>query len=369
MSKNSWLNWNNSDIDNNGIEEKVDSSIVDCSTSTKDKVDTIHVSKFPNKENYRLIDEIDTGIEIDYMQCLPWDEIIYGNLRDRHDYSKLAKIVKNNTVWKIENLSENRFMRWIHGLQVLPDGRIITASNWKINIWTKKNDIWESIKLKQEGRDTGSIKILPEGGFISANQKGLNIWKEDMNGDWIKNTLKYDITFFNNVNFLEVISDNKFLVITGSKSVKYYNKIKDSEWKIEIVYSSNFKSIYNLLQLSEDNIIIDLKDDWISILNKENGKWIWNKLFDSLHVTELQLLDKNRFIWLERKKIDIDSFDYESLNKKKIVLFEYKNNKWNKSFIDKEFNTFTSLKVLPDGRIVWSTKEWIIKIYDGDIVE
>ena len=108
-----------------------------------DRFDPKTMTSVVLKRNYREVERIDLGIEMNAMQVLPDGRIVSG-----HSNKTIRIWIKGSDgAWSSEELRGH--IGSLYCLQVLPDGRIVSGSSDRtIRIWTKGADgAWSNEEL------------------------------------------------------------------------------------------------------------------------------------------------------------------------------------------------------------------------------
>ena len=331
-----------------------------------DRWDPNNLAPVVLKRNYREVESIDVGEQIDVMQVLPDGRIVLGG-----SLSTIQIWAKGTDGrWSGEELPEH--MPGVHCLQALPDGRIVFGGEGVIRIWVKDADgAWSNEELKGHTVTVSCLQALPDGRIVSGGGDGnLRIWTKDADGAWSSEELQ---GLIDTVSCLRVLLDGRIVSGGDEGTLRIWTKGDDGRWSSKAL-QAHTECINRLEVLLDGRIVSKGEKGTLRIwTERANGGWSGKELrghfgwFKALQaLSDGRLVsgtdDNSLCIWTE-----------PSVVPQKNLLSRLP---WLKDQERRDCEVVqglssrcvTCLQVLPDGRILCGSGDGFIRIFDGEEV-
>ncbi len=290
------------------LTASIDNTVKIWRRTSKDQLEVLVTLSWPKKE--------ETSISL--AQMLPDGRIVMGS----HDGKIKIWMQKSKNKWQITSTLESKNTNpkgheyGINSIQMLPDGRLLTASDdSSAKIWKESSaDQWDVAANLEHPNWVTSAQMLKDGRILTTCKDAtLKIWKEDSLNQWsVESTLKghEDI-----VHSAQMLPDGRILSTSYDRTTKIWRQNKDKSWEVEATLEE--KDRYSLGHNGTVVAAHMLEDGRIFTASEDRTVKIWKKISRrkwEVEVTAEVVGLKSAQILSEGKIFIVDAFGSEIWN-------------------------------------------------------
>jgi WD40 repeat protein len=174
------------------------------------------------KRNYREVERVPIGAQVLALQVLPDGRVVSAS----QDGKILILAKEADGQWSSEVLSGHS--RFVLCLQALPDGRIMSGhADTTIRIWIKAaHGDWNSEVLRGHTDYVGCLQALPDGSIVSGSgDRTIRIWTKGAYGEWSSYALRGHTDY---VRCLQALPDGRIVSGSHDGTIRIWTKTEDS---------------------------------------------------------------------------------------------------------------------------------------------